>query len=134
MAEGTSPTTGPYIVEDTETSVNNESCKVRRLYFTSNPNVIQSESFLDADGRVDRQKLAFEYHWQLCSGLLLTSDIVDIGGTAELNSAMKKALNISRDVDDTTRIIASKSKDVKALVIGLGGTFEICFCCDCLHI
>ena len=110
VAEGVSPTTGPYIVEDAETSVGNQNCKVRRLYFTSNTNVIQSESYLDSDGNVDRQKLAFEYHWQLCAGLLLTTDIVVSSST-------------------TANVLESKN-DSKALVVGLGGACVIYFCDD----
>lgn len=61
VAEGRSELSGDYIVEEVET----DGTLLRRLYFLSNPFLIQSEVIMkEEDGKciVDSSKVAFEYH------------------------------------------------------------------------
>jgi spermidine synthase len=71
IARGETSTTGPYLVE--EVMVSQDQHFARRLYFMSNPHVIQSEVYMKKeDSRsINRLKLAFEYHMDIIAGFLL---------------------------------------------------------------
>jgi hypothetical protein len=71
IARGETSTTGPYIVE--EVLVSEDQHFVRRLYFMRNPNVIQTEVYMNKEDsrQINRLKLAFEYHLDIISGFLL---------------------------------------------------------------
>lgn len=51
--------------------------RVRRLYFKSNANVIQSESFKPTSSTFDYNKLSFKYHYTMIASLYLAPEIVD---------------------------------------------------------
>ena len=72
IARGETTTTGPYIIEEVLLS---DQEFVRRLYFMRNPNVIQTEVYMmkDDSRKVNRLKLAFEYHMDIIAGYLLLS-------------------------------------------------------------
>jgi ubiquitin-conjugating enzyme E2 J2 len=116
LARGTSALSGDYIVEECQSGNANDGDRyVRRLYFMSNPYVIQSEvglvlppagSASPAGGnelrQVDRAYVGFEYYQTLAAGILAysMSPVQSNGGSDEADSTLSQ---------------------VSGLLIGLGG-------------
>jgi ubiquitin-conjugating enzyme E2 J2 len=116
LARGTSVLSGDYIVEECQSGNTNDGDRyVRRLYFMSNPYVIQSEVGLvlppagttsPAGGselrQVDRAYVGFEYYQTLAAGILAYSmpPVQSNGGSDEADSTLSQ---------------------VSGLLIGLGG-------------
>ena len=100
IAEGNSQSTGPYIVEQCETTVDfpPETVQVVRLYFQHSPQLIQSEAILLEDGSgINHLRMSFEHNWYFAAGTLLR---------------YKPSKPQSHEINNR-----------KSLVIGLGGTF-----------
>lgn len=83
IARGETCTTGPYLVE--EVLVSEEQHFVRRLYFMRNPHVIQTEVYMKKDDsrRINRLKLAFEYHVDIIAGFLLLGKTPSLAGKGD---------------------------------------------------
>ena len=105
IAEGDTSTTGPFVVEEVkeqdadENENENENEKgehyIRRLYFLNNPNVIQSEIYIQKQSTleiVDKTRLAFDYHKHLSAGIIAFSYqlrkemlVIGLGGGCLIN-------------------------------------------------
>jgi hypothetical protein len=125
IAQGETVLSGPYLVEQ----VRADDRTVRRLYFTDNPFVIQSEVALlmttttmhasasasesedavivdtdtDADAVIDKSHAAFDYHKQMAAGVLALTRRKSAGDC---------------DCDGNT---STDSDSVSGLMVGLGG-------------
>ena len=73
LAEGDTSVSGKYLIEQVRAG----DKIVRRLYFMSNPFVIQSEVAICKDV-VNRSFLAFDYHKQMAAGILALSSMNDV--------------------------------------------------------
>lgn len=87
LAEGETFLSGTYLVEQVKV----DATTVRRLYFTENPFVIQSEVAMINESDVDKTHLAFDYHKTMTAGLLaLTAQrtqgvVIGLGGGGLVN-------------------------------------------------
>ncbi|GMH99536.1 hypothetical protein TrVE_jg3895 [Triparma verrucosa] len=104
----------------TECDHTSPSTRVRRLYFTSNSNVIQSESYLH-NSSFDYTKLSFGYHYIMSSSIYLTSEIstgnksvvVGLGG-GQFSMYLSKVMK----VNITSIEISSEMKNIAAEYFG----------------
>ena len=76
LAEGDTSMSGKYLIEQVRAG----NRIVRRLYFMSNPFVIQSEVAIRED-IVDRSFLAFDYHKHMAAGVLALSSMNEVTPT-----------------------------------------------------
>lgn len=130
-----SESTGPYVVEECETTINfpPEIVQVRRLYFKRTPHLIQSEAVLlsksesddviSVGGEIDHMRMPFEHNWYICAGILL-SDVNIIQSDVPLSSDnvdyhSKEALVVGLGGGGLLNFLARFQPDIKFTVVEL---------------